>query len=101
MVLNVFNRAMPWATQNEIARNFIAKLRASQTAELSTADYSSSSALASALLAYDEEKLIGFIEVYRTFVRIIRNENDKLAFGAVIMDYVRYPKTYQDDYFRP
>lgn len=101
MLLNVFNKLMPWATQGEIAKLFIAKLKASPMAELSTSDYSSSLSLASYLLASDDENIICIIEVYNSFVRIIRNENNSLSFGAVIVDYVKNPKTYQDDYFRP
>lgn len=101
MVLNVFNRAMPWATQGELVNLFIAKLKATPMAELSTSDYSSSLVLSGHLLAADEDKLICIIEVYQSFVRIIRNEKGQLPLGAVIMDYVRNPKSYQDEFFRP
>lgn len=101
MVLNVFNRAMPWATQGGLVTLFIAKLKATPMAELSTSDYSSSLTLAGHLLAADEDKLICIIEVYQSFVRIIRNEKGQLPLGAVVMDYVRNPKSYQDDFFRP
>lgn len=101
MVINVFNRAAPWATQEEICRYFIDKLKAVHVAELTTSNYSSSSALAGMVAAMDEDNRVELIEVYHSFVRIKRNETGRLPFGATIVDYVRYPKLYQDEYFRP
>lgn len=101
MKLNVFNRAQPWATQRETCRCFMAKLKAVPKAEITTANYSSSLALAGMISAMDEDKTVEFIEVYTSFVRIVRNDCKKLPFGATIIDYVRYPKTYQDEDFCP
>lgn len=101
MIMQVFNKAMPWATQKEMAMCLIEKLKASPKAECSTVNYSSSKALAAYILGADAEKRVQTVEIYSTFVRLVRNDDTKLPFGAVIMDFVRYPKQYQDDHFRP
>lgn len=97
MINSVFNKQLDWATQKTIAEVFIAKLKASPIAEQTTADYASSMALVNYMLNSSNAPQIQLIEVYHTFVRIVRNEKGMLPLGAVVMDFVRYPKNYQDE----
>lgn len=88
MKTDVFNNNFPYAKQKEIATYFLTRLRSSAQAEYPCVDYPSACTLARILQQTDPERLIQSVHIFRTFVRIHRNEKGAFAFSAVVLDHV-------------
>ena len=88
MKTDVFNNNYPYAKQKEIATYFLSRLRSFEQAEYPCVDYPSACTLARILQQSDPERLIQAVHIFRTFVRIHRNQKGAFAFSAVVLDHV-------------
>lgn len=88
MKTDVFNNNYPYAKQKEIATYFLTRLRSLEQSDYPCNDYPSGCTLARILQQSDNERLIQSIHIYRTFVRIHRNQKGSFAFAAVVLDHV-------------
>ena len=84
-------------TKKEISAYGLAQLKEYQQFEYQTRDYDSSCELARLLPSIDHQRKISVIEIYHTFVRIIRADSSGFRFGAVVTDYVQKPKVFLEE----
>ena len=96
MKIGTFATYLSSQTKKEISSYGLAQLKENQQFEYQTKDYDSSCELARLLPIMDIQRKISVIEIYHTFVRIIRADTSGFRFGAVVMDYVQKPKVFQD-----
>lgn len=88
MKTDIFNNAHTYAKQKEIATYFLGRLRSLEQVDYPCTDYPSACAMARILQQIDNERLIRDIHIFRTYVRIHRNEKGGFAFAAVVLDHV-------------
>lgn len=88
MKTDVYHHAHPYAKQREIAEYFISRLRVTEISDYPCFDYQSACSLARILQKADKERLIQSINIYRSYVRIQRNNKGSFAFSAVVLDHV-------------
>lgn len=97
MNIQQFDRTLRWATQREIARTAIEKLKAVESVSVPCVDYASSCALASVLLTIDVDLVLLHIEIHHMYVRLVRTIKGQLAFGAAVYDFVKNPPNRQNE----
>ncbi len=87
MEVDIFKRFDSWAKQRNLAIHIVARLKSLQQVEHPCLDYASALALAQLIVQVDVERLVQSVNVYGTFVRIIRNEKGSFAFSPIVIDH--------------
>lgn len=88
MKTDIFDNRWQFAKQKEIAIFILSRLLSVVSTEYPCENYESACSLARILQSLDKERLVHSIEIYKTFVRIKRNEKGAFAFSSVVLDHV-------------
>lgn len=86
MSLPIFRRNENWSKQKDIAIMTIDRLKSVYQVEHPCEDYASALAMAQMIVHFDKYRIVSRVEVYASFVRLLRNEKGSFAFPAVVID---------------